>query len=51
MNTDWQADTLNIWKNIRELNENMKDLLSSMNTSLATLVTDRPVQGAGLSAS
>jgi hypothetical protein len=51
MNTDWQADTLNIWKNIRELNENMKDLLSSMNTNLATLVTDRPVQGAGLSAS
>ncbi len=51
MNTDWQTDTLNIWKNIRELNENMNNLLNSMNTNLATLVTDRPVQGAGLSAS
>lgn len=49
MNADWQTDTLNIWKNIRELNENMKDILSSMNTNLATLITDRPVQGAGLS--
>ena len=49
MNADWQSDTLNIWKNIRELNENMKDILSSMNTNLATLVTDRPVQGSGLS--
>jgi len=49
MNSDWQDRTLNIWSNIRELNENMKDLLSSMNTNIATLVTDRPVQGAGLS--
>lgn len=49
MNTDWQNDTLTIWKNMKELNENMKDLLSSMNTNIATLVTDRPVQGAGLS--
>ena len=48
MNPDWQTDTLTIWKDIRELNENMKAHLSSMKTSLETLITDRPVQGSGL---
>ena len=47
-NENWQNDVMITWKAIRELNENMVSLLTSMAGNLDSMVSDRPVQGAGM---